>query len=117
MTKVTLYVRGKDDIRGFLCCGHSGYAQEGSDIVCAAVSALTQGCANALETVAGVVPRVRVNDGFLALRLPEDCTERDAQVLLHGMLQGLRDIQARYPGYLRLNVQPVSGTEEFKCFR
>ena len=50
MTKIFLYVRGKDDIRGFLSAGHADWAEEGSDIVCAAVSALTQTCVNALET-------------------------------------------------------------------
>ena len=108
MTKVFLYVRGKDDIRGFLCAGHADYAQAGSDIVCAAVSALTQGCVNALETVAGVRPVVRVNEGFLAARLPQAGPDsHDAQVLLHGMLQGLRDIQTQYPQHVRLIVQPV----------
>ena len=107
MIRCYLYVRGKDDIRGFLCAGHAGYAEEGYDIVCAAASALTQGCVNALENFAGVVPRVRMNDGFLAAYLPGDCQNHDAQVLLHGMLQGLRDIQAQYPNNIRLQVQPV----------
>ena len=93
MTKIFLYVRGKDDIRGFLSAGHADWAEEGIDIVCAAVSALTQTCVNALETFTGILPAVRMNEGFLAVRLPEDCQDHDAQVLLHGLLQGLRDIE------------------------
>ena len=69
MTKIFLYVRGKDDIRGFLSAGHADWAEEGSDIVCAAVSALTQTCVNALETFTGILPAVRMNEGFLAVRL------------------------------------------------
>ena len=107
MIRCFLYVRGKDDIRGFLSAGHADWAEEGSDIVCAAVSALTQTCVNAIETFAGILPAVRVNDGFLAAYLPGDCQNHDAQVLLHGMLQGLRDIQAQYPNNIRLQVQPV----------
>ena len=107
MTKIFLYVRGKDDIRGFLSTGHADWAEEGSDIVCAAVSALTQTCVNALETFAGILPAARMNDGFLAVRLPEDCQAHDAQVLLHGLLQGLRDIEKQYPHHVRLIVQPV----------
>ena len=34
---------------GFACKGHAGYAAAGKDIVCAAVSALTTTCVNALE--------------------------------------------------------------------
>ena len=101
MTRCILYVSGRDDIRGFLCAGHAGFGEEGQDIVCAAVSALTQGCA-------GIRPRLKVAPGFLALMLPEGCESHDAQVLLHGMLQGLRDIHSQYPAYLRLDVRQES---------
>ena len=107
MTKIFLYVRGKDEIRGFLSAGHADWAQAGGDIVCAAVSALTQACVNALETFAGILPKVRINEGFLAATLPEGCQDHDAQVLLHGMLQGLRDIEKQYPHHVRLIIRPV----------
>ena len=38
---------------GFRAGGHSGYAEAGSDIVCAAVSILTCTCVNALKAYAG----------------------------------------------------------------
>ena len=107
MTKIFLYVRGKDDIRGFLSAGHADWAQEGSDIVCAAVSALTQTCVNAIETFTGILPAVRINDGFLAAMLPKGWEDHDAQVLLHGLLQGLRDIEKQYPHHVRLYTRPV----------
>lgn len=59
MTRVTIQ-RAGETVTGFECKGHSGYAEEGRDIVCAAVSALTTACVNALETVAGVAPRVEI---------------------------------------------------------
>lgn len=37
MTRLTIFT-DKDGYIGFLCEGHSGYSEEGSDIVCAAVS-------------------------------------------------------------------------------
>lgn len=42
MTRITLF-RSRSHAIGFEAEGHTGYAEEGSDIVCAAVSALTQG--------------------------------------------------------------------------
>ena len=54
MIRVTLFKSPGGNITGFSCKGHAGYAEEGSDIVCAAVSALSITCANALQSVAGV---------------------------------------------------------------
>ncbi len=36
---------------GFECCGHSGYGEEGSDIVCAAISTAVQFCIHCGETI------------------------------------------------------------------
>ncbi len=108
MTRCVLYMGTGGAIRGFLCAGHAHYAPEGEDIVCAAVSTLTQTCVNALESVAHVKPDVRIGKGFLAVRVPGDTDERDAQTLLKGMLQGLRDIRAQYPDHIRLTEVAVS---------
>ena len=49
--------------------GHTGYAEEGSDIVCAAVSALTQGALLGIREVAGIRAESRVSDGRLTFKL------------------------------------------------
>ena len=104
MIRVTLHV--KDGlIRGFACKGHAGYAEAGRDIVCAAVSALTTTCANALESVAGVRPSVAVSDGEMRLSLSDP--SGDAQVILKAMRQGLGDIAEQYPDCLQLTERSV----------
>ena len=107
MTRCVLYTRG-DQVVGFLCAGHAGYAKAGEDIVCAAVSALTETCVNAMESVAHVTPTVRTGPGFLAARLPEGTENRDANTLLSGMTEGLREIAAQYPNHFRLDTRAVS---------
>ena len=87
---------------GFRAHGHAGYAESGSDIVCAAVSVLTTTCANALESVAGIKPVVKAKDGNMFLALPHGGSH-DAQVVLQTLRQGLRDIAEEYPRYLLLN--------------
>jgi hypothetical protein len=100
MIRVTL--RSQDgQITGFECTGHAGYAEAGSDIVCAAVSILTTTCANALETVAGVKPQVKASSGRMALSLPQG-SGRDAQVILQTLRQGLRDLADEYSQYVLL---------------
>ena len=101
MIRITLHLAG-DEITGFECRGHAGYAESGSDIVCAAVSILTTTCANALESVAGVIPEVEAKEGRMRLDLPAGAGH-DAQVILLSMLQGLRDVAESYPQYLQLN--------------
>lgn len=105
MIRVTLHVKG-GLIRGFSCKGHALYAEAGRDIVCAAVSALTTTCANALETVAGTQPEVKVQDGEMRLSLPHP-EARDAQVILLTLRQGLQDIAEAYPDHIKLTERSV----------
>ena len=49
---------------GFKAQDHAGYAREGSDIVCAAISALTQTTVVGLNEVVGVSCQWEVDDGF-----------------------------------------------------
>ncbi len=100
MIRFALHWKG-DLITGFECTGHAGFAQAGSDIVCAAVSILTTTCANALETVAGLKPQVKASSGRMTLSLP-DGGGHDAQVILKAMRQGLKDLTDAYPDYLLL---------------
>ena len=100
MIRLTLHKRD-GQWTGFECRGHAGYADEGQDIVCAAVSILTTTCANALETVAGATPQVQAAPGDMRLSLPENAGH-DAQVIISAMRQGLCDLAEEYPRYFQL---------------
>ena len=100
MIRVTLFKSPGGNITGFSCKGHAGYAEEGSDIVCAAVSALSITCANALQSVAGAEPEITEKDGFLTASLREDQMNHDSQVILRTFEQGIRDMAASYPKYI-----------------
>ena len=53
MTTITVYTSADGAVRGFLASGHAGGKKiRGYDLVCCAVSALTQTGVNALEAVA-----------------------------------------------------------------
>jgi uncharacterized protein YsxB (DUF464 family) len=92
------------DAAGFTGCrisGHSGYGEEGSDIVCAAVSILGCTCVNALESVCGVIPVIEQNqDGLISFRLPDERSAAEnerAQILMGALRQGLMDLAEGYP--------------------
>ena len=85
--------RKAGEIVSLVCQGHAGYAEEGRDIVCAAVSVLAFTCANALESVAGVQPKVEEKDGFLSVYLPENAGH-DAQTVMNVTEARLRELLA-----------------------
>ena len=105
MTSVTLYRAADGRLSGFEFRGHAGYAQAGSDIVCAAVSVLSTTCVNALESVAGVKPQLIVRDGQMKAVVPEDQMTHDAQVILRTFEQGIRDVASSYPKYIHITLR------------
>ena len=89
MTAVTIYKRS-GQYAGFTVEGHAGYAEEGQDIVCAAVS-----CSGEQK------------DGYLSCRFPEGLSEK-AVLLLDSMVLGLTDIQRSYgKSYIRIAFKEV----------
>ena len=106
MTTITVYTRQGGAIAGFEASGHAGAARiRGYDLVCCAVSALTQTGVNALIAVAGVTPAVRVDEGYLRCILPQglEAAQADhADVVLRTVIQGLTDIQNIYPKFIRI---------------
>lgn len=104
MIRVTLYHSG-EIWTGYRAEGHSGYAEAGSDIICAAVSVLGATCVNSLESVCGVTPIIKENkDGLLEFRLPET-GEPGTQILMKALKQGLSDIEEQYPDYIKISIQ------------
>ncbi|MCI6376133.1 MAG: ribosomal-processing cysteine protease Prp [Clostridiales bacterium] len=109
MTTITVYGTAQGEVRGFEASGHAGSAQSRrNDLVCCAVSVLTQTCVNALEAVAGVVPEVVLRDGYLRCLLPEGVsgeTMAAAQIIFRTALQGLTDIEKTNPKRIRVQQQ------------
>ena len=106
MTTITVYTFDGGRLGGFEAAGHAGAKRiRGYDLVCCAVSALTQTGVNALCSVAGAEPRVEVRDGYLSCFLPEGMdgqTQERAQIVLRTIMTGLTDIQKIYPSLIRI---------------
>ncbi len=106
MTTVTVYRRSNGEIAGFRAEGHAQpRGRRGPDIVCSAVSALTQTAVNAMESVAGVLTEPLIDDGLLEAVLPVELTEKqasDCQIILRTVVQGLTDIEHSYPTRVRV---------------
>ena len=92
-------------ITGFSVSGHSGYAEAGADIVCAAVSAVVTMAEATINDVCGAKAKVRVKeeDARVTLTLPTSCDEEDAvQAVLSGMMLTLISLREDYPDYIEV---------------
>ena len=110
MISAILY-QGTDGLTACRITGHSGQAEAGRDIVCAAVSILGCTCVNAMESVCGLIPLITENeDGVLAFQLPEMTPEENAraQILMGALKQGLTDLADSYPQNVTLKIETLS---------
>ena len=108
MIKAVLY-RDGENLTGCRLEGHSGWADSGHDIVCAAASILGCTCVNALESVCGVIPEIteyNEQKAMLAFELPEMTEEKNskAQILMGALRQGLDDLSAESPQNVTLSI-------------
>ena len=104
MTTVTFH-SANSRIDGFVVEGHSGYAEEGSDIVCAAISAavgLTECTINEVMGL-GAPVRAREESARISLKLPPALNEAGdhlCQALLTGLMVYLQTMGEEYPDNL-----------------
>ena len=104
MTKCEFFTED-DRITGFSISGHSGYAESGQDIVCAAISAVVTMAEATINDVCGAKAKVRVkeDDARITLTLPTSCDEEESvQAVLAGMLLTLCSMRDDYPDHIEV---------------
>lgn len=104
MTRVEVDRTG-GKIISFHVSGHSGYAKSGRDIVCSAVSALTQSAVYGLTDIAGIEAKCATGEKELSCTLKDSLAGEQrlkADMILETMLAGLLSIEAGYPKNLNI---------------
>ena len=101
MTTITFRSEG-NRITGFDSIGHSGYAEEGSDIVCAAISSTISLVVATINDVLGLAASVKVreSDASISFRLPGglgQTAESTCQALLTGLMLYFTELHDEYP--------------------
>lgn len=94
MTKALFVYRGARCV-GFDISGHSGYAEQGSDIVCAAISATAMLTCNTITEFFGCNADADVEGNRITLRVQCDCHACDE--LLRSFNNELRELASQYP--------------------
>ena len=89
-------------ITGFDSKGHSGYAEEGADIVCAGITSAIRLVEATINDVLGLAASVKVreSDASISLYLPGSLgqtAESTCQALLTGMMVYFAQLHDEYP--------------------
>jgi len=103
MTQITV-IKDKNGLTAsFKVVGHSGYAAEGEDIVCAGISSIVQTTLLGLIKFLPEKPRIVHEKGNVECHITETCkTLRETEILIETMLAGLSEIAAMYPEFCRV---------------
>ena len=104
MTTVSFHMEGSR-IVGFTVKGHSGYAEAGSDIVCAAVTSAVRLTECAVNDVLGLGATVKVKerDASVSLRIPgglSQTSESTCQTLLTALMVHFASLHEEYPEHI-----------------
>lgn len=103
MTKIELFRSYDGRICGFDARGHANYADYGDDIVCAAISAITQTALLGLTDGLQLDVEFTVKDGNLFVQLPNDITHAQAEsahLILNTMRLGLLSLSQEQPTHV-----------------
>lgn len=105
MIKVDFF--GTSPVLGFNISGHSGFAEQGFDIVCAAVSSAAYMTANTVTDVLKVTPKtLRVNDGEMYLKLDESVAHK-CQSVMQGFVLHMLSLSEQYKQYITVTISEV----------
>ena len=94
-----------DRIVAFTVKGHSGLAEEGSDVLCAAVTSAVRLTECAVNDVLGLEAsgKVREKDASITLRLPAglgEANESTCQTLLAALMVYFTQLNEEYPEHI-----------------
>lgn len=107
---VTVIINRDEDGRvlSFKAEGHAEAGEYGSDIVCAAISAIMQTAIQGMEGYMGLEGELdyMVNDdGWLSCDIPDDLKELEktkAEAIIETMIIGLKSIEEQYSDNIRV---------------
>ncbi|MBQ6698401.1 MAG: ribosomal-processing cysteine protease Prp [Oscillospiraceae bacterium] len=101
MTTVKLIKKG-DSAIGFDVSGHSGYAENGSDIICAAVSSAVSLAETLINDSFGADAKVEVEPETARIKLVLSNEDKACQKVLEAFERHMRAVAFEYPEYIEI---------------
>ncbi len=103
MITVVVFKNKQNQIIRFTVNGHAGFAESGSDIVCAAATVAAMTAVNGLTDVANIAMEPQVASGHIDCVLPSVLSAKqrhDADVLLNSMMLTFDNLAELYADYI-----------------
>lgn len=96
------FERQNGRVTSFEVSGHSGYAEEGADIVCASVSSVVWTTVNGITEILGIPAKVIQKEAFVSCTLPHLNNEvaEKADVLLQSMVMFIDNLASQYSDFI-----------------
>lgn len=86
----------------FTVKGHSGSAEKGQDIICAAVSSAAYMAANTVTEILKVKANAKVRDGYMKF---EFSGSEDAAKIIRGLKLHLEELSNEYPDFIKISTE------------
>ncbi|ADL12112.1 ribosomal-processing cysteine protease Prp [Acetohalobium arabaticum] len=102
MVKVIIERNQSGQVTEFRAEGHAEYGEYGSDIVCAAVSAILQTAVFGLTEHLGLSVEVDTSGGWLQCNLEDINATKEINAVLETMVIGLEKTAQSYPDNLKI---------------
>lgn len=102
MTVITIKKDG-EILTGFTVEGHSGYAEQGEDIVCAAVSSAAYMTVNTISEVLSLPVDADVRDGFMDITVLKNSNA--SQDILMGFELHIKELGTQYPQFIKISTE------------
>lgn len=110
MIKVEVNRSKSGEVQSFAISGHANADVHGKDIVCAAISVLSQTTLIGLYEIAKIEIDYNIQDGNLVCKLPINLTNDERQkanILLETMIIGIKNIYESYSQYIAIHDKEV----------
>ena len=109
MIKITFYTHNDNYVK-LVSKGHADYNVHGEDIVCSAISSITQSLALGILKVLKLKADYKIDEesGYLELRLPEIKDQevlQKTQVLFETCFETVKDFEKGYPSNIEVEVK------------
>lgn len=102
MIRATFYIRNNQPC-GFVIDGHSGYAECGQDIICAAVSSAAYMTVNTITEIIGIDIDADIEDGYMKIMLGS--TSKAATDILKGLQLHLSELAKDNPDFIEITTE------------
>lgn len=110
MVEITVRQDSRARLSSFFATGHAGWADDGDDVVCAAVSTILQSAWLGLAEVAQVAIDAQRDKGRLELAWPpETRDEPSVRAIVATAVLSLERIAHAYPEHVRVNREIIDG--------